>query len=512
MSTTTTTRVAGRSRWWARRPASLHGRVVLTVLALLAVLLVGLFVAVDLALSARLRADLRTRLTDRVALAGQLDGSLAAQQLVDHLRGNGVTAQLCTSGAGCVTADPAPTPPADGQRPPLPKPAKHPKVPGATVRRAGGTLFVSVTLAAGQTLTLSVDDSAVSGALSRLVVLEALGGVTALAVAGLALGRLVGVALRPLDRMTAVARGIAAGDRGNRLRTGRPDTELGRTATAFDAMLEELESAAAAAEAAETRMRGFLSDASHELRTPLAGIQATAEQLLRADPDRPAREAALAGLVRESSRAGRLVQDLLTVARLDQGVPLRPEQLDLVQLSRHELARTQLLGPQLTVQLSGDPAVPVIADGTRVGQILTNLLDNARHATPPGGTITVTVRRTPVGAVLDVTDTGAGVPTVDRDRIFDRLVRLDTARSRSSGGAGLGLPIARALARAHGGDLQYLRDPAVPGARFRLTLPDPAVTVPVQHAHADAAGDSDTAARPVAATRARDRDEQTTRR
>lgn len=453
-----------------RRPASLRGRVTLTVLGLLAVLLVVLFVVVDLALGARLRADLQTRLTDRVTLARQLDASLSPQQLVDQLRGDGVTAQLCTQGQGCVVTDPAPPAPRAGDGQAVPKPPKHAPTPVA-VHQSGGTMFVQTALGDGQLLTLSADGSAVPATLSRLIVLEAVGGAAALLLAALLLGRLVGVALHPLDQMTALARRIAAGDRGRRLRTGRPDTELGRTAIAFDAMLDELEAALGAARAAEARMRGFLSDASHELRTPLAALQAAVENVLRTDPARPDREVALAGAVRETTRAARLVDDLLTAARLDEPVPLQLEPVDLTALARGEVERLQLLAPQLTVTLDTPSALPVVADPARIGQILSNLLDNARHATPPGGKITVTVAASDRRAVLDVADTGPGVPFADRERIFDRLVRLDMARSRSTGGAGLGLPIARALARAHGGDLRYDADPATPGARFRLVLP-----------------------------------------
>jgi len=453
-----------RPRW---RPASLRGRVTLTVLGLLALLLVVLFAVVDVALGARLRADLRTRLTDRVALARQLDSSLTPQQLVDHLRGEGVTAQLCAAGGGCVFADPTPAPPTAGT-PPKPKAAKHAR---AAVHQSGSLLFVQAPLTDGQQLTLSTDGSAIPATLSRLVALEAAGGAAALAVAGLLLGRLVGAALHPLDEMTALARRIADGDRGRRLRTGRTDTELGRTAAAFDAMLDELETALAAARAAETAMRGFLSDASHELRTPLAALQATVENVLRTNPDRPLREAALAAAVRETSRAARLVEDLLTAARLSEPVPLQRSPVDLTELARAEVHRIRLLASQLTITLVGDEQLPAVADPARVGQILANLLDNARHATPPGGTITVTVGYDDGQPTIDVADSGAGIPPAERERIFDRLVRLDTARSRATGGAGLGLPIARALARAHGGDLRYVPDPTAPGARFRLTLP-----------------------------------------
>jgi signal transduction histidine kinase len=449
---------------------------------LLAVLLVLLFVAVDVALKARLDADLRTRLTDRVALAEQLSGSLDPDQLVQQLRGDNVLAEVCDGDSGyCASTRVAPAPPGS-QSAPADRPGLGPAARGGPgeqeIRSDGDTLFLVADLDGGQRLTLQVDASTVSDTLSRLVVLEVVGGLAALALAWFALGRVVGVALRPLDDMTTLARGIAGGDRGRRLGSGRPDTELGRNAQAFDAMLDELESAVATAERAQEQMRAFLSDASHELRTPLAGLQASAENLLRADPGRLDRERALAAMVRESTRASRLVADLLTAARLAEGVQLELGEVDLGVLARHEVERQELLAPSVTwtAAVDGGAAAVVRADGVRVGQVLTNLLDNARRATPAGGTVEVRVRPEPGAVVLEVRDTGPGFPAADRERVFERFVRLDAARDRRSGGSGLGLAISRAIARAHGGDLVAV-DPGAPtagggpGAVLRLTLP-----------------------------------------
>ncbi|GAA0572757.1 HAMP domain-containing sensor histidine kinase [Paractinoplanes ferrugineus] len=452
-------------RWTARlRPASLRARVAWIVLALLTSVLVVLFVVVDLALSDRLHDDARTRLTDRVGLAQQLDGQLSAEQLVDRLGGDGVTVQLCrTDGSGCATTVPNPAPPRPGAgdpRGPRPKPVRaNADVP---VETAGSVLFVRTQLNGAQVLTLSLDTTQITEALARLVVLQIIGGAVALLLAGLAAARLSRTALRPLEQMTTLARQIAAGDRGRRLGTAGPDSELRRMAAAFDAMLDELE-------AAETRMRTFLADASHELRTPMAGLQANAELLLRENPDRAERERVAVALVRESRRAARLVDDLLTMTRAGEGIDLAQERLDLIEIARTETARAQALAPALTFLVEGDEQCPVVGDPLRLGQILGNLLDNARHATPAGGSVTVTAERRDGRAVLTVGDTGPGVPPGERDVIFERFGRGDASRSRNTGGAGLGLPIARGLARAHGGDLTYVDRPA--GACFRLDLP-----------------------------------------
>ncbi|MDT7556374.1 MAG: hypothetical protein QOI68_844, partial [Pseudonocardiales bacterium] len=180
-------------------------------------------------------------------------------------------------------------------------------------------------------------------------------------------------------------------------------------------------------------------------------------------------------MVRETRRATHLVAEMLELARIEGGLPLRLEPRDLgalAALAGQETQRAQLLAPTLTVSLSPDPdpgGAEVHVDEGRITQIVTNLLDNARRHTPAGGTLGVTVEHNDTEALLTVRDSGPGVPDGDRERIFDRLVRLDDARARDSGGAGLGLPIARALARAHGGELAYL--PGQPGGAFQLRLP-----------------------------------------
>jgi two-component system OmpR family sensor kinase len=472
-----------------RRTGSLRGRVVLAVLTMLTLLLVGLFVAVDLALSARLRSDLRTRLTDRIALAEQLDGDLQPQQLVDRLQGDGVQAELCsapaaTTSATCVSpnlAPPGPRPARPGARTPGGR-APAPRAPKATIVQTGSTLFVRTSLPhSGQLLSLSVDGSEVTATVRRLVGYEIVGGLLSLLLAAVLLGRVVAVALRPLDQMTTLARRTAGGDRGRRLGAGRRDTELGRTATAFDAMLDELESALDSAEQAQAGLRQFLGDASHELRSPLAGVQASAELLLRREPGRAERERTYVALIRETRRAGRLVDDLLTIARFDEGTAtLASAPLDLAEVAEHEVARLQLRDPGLDVHLHASSAVPVAGDPLRLGQIMANLLDNARQATATGGRVDIDVTADGRTAQLEVRDTGPGVPPGERERIFQRLVRLDSSRSRDTGGFGLGLPIARSLARAHGGELTCA--PCSSGAVFRLTLPlrADAGTVPVQ--------------------------------
>ncbi len=485
------------------RTTSLRLRVSLAVLGLLTLLLVALGVLVNLGLGAQLRADLTQRLVDRAGYARVLAGQgLDAQTLADQLTGADIAVSYVVDGQ-TVYGRVKPAPAAKGT-PKLPAGPKVPGTPGDVVQQSGEDLTVTQTLAGG-TLTLTATQVSVNAALDRLRTIEVVSGLGMLAVTALLLTRVVGVALGPLDRMTALATAIGRGDRGTRLRPTNSGTEIGRTASAFDDMLDALEHAelsargsADVAAVAEERMRRFLADASHELRTPVAGLQAGAETLLRDNPGRAQREQLAYAMVQETRRAARLVEDLLLITRLEGAAagsdrtPLEREPVHVLDLTSRIVDQQRQLVPGLHIELHthADRQRPMVVDGDpqRLTQVLTNLLDNARHVTPPGGRITVTVQHGDVdlgvggrehggaGAAADggavtvqVDDTGPGVPAGDRERIFDRFVRLDPARNRAHGGSGLGLPIARGIAAAHGGTLSCL--PSTGGARFQLTLP-----------------------------------------
>jgi signal transduction histidine kinase len=210
-------------------------------------------------------------------------------------------------------------------------------------------------------------------------------------------------------------------------------------------------------------MRGFLADASHDLRTPVAGVIAAADSLLRDDPGRAERERRLVAMVREARRAGRLVDDLLLMARLDGADPgreLRRQPVDLAVLAEEVAAAQRLLGADVRARANG-PA-PVEGDPEQLTRVLTNLADNARRE---AAHVLFTVRRDAGQVTVEVTDDGPGVPPAERDRVFERFVRLDPGPGRN----GLGLPIARAVARAHSGDLTCENAPA--GGRFVLRVP-----------------------------------------
>jgi signal transduction histidine kinase len=459
---------AGVARRWTAAQ-SLRFRVTALVLLVVALALVVIGVAVDLTLDAQLRRDQQSLLDDRAARAGLLvAGGTTGATLVDAVDGQGIRAELLDASGGRIAGSD------DGPR------GGPPGQPGGRGRPGGPDgrrdLDRIVAVPDGTRLVLDAEPGENDAVLARLRAVMAGVGAAGLAVVAVALLGGVRVALRPLDAMAALARDIAAGDRGRRLHPERTDTELGRTAAAFDAMVDELESAqtraedaAAEAQRSEARTRRFLSDAAHELRTPITGVQTLAESLVRHPyGDLERRERLATTLVRETRRAGALVADMLELARIEDGTPLDRREVDLAALAAAEADRVALLAPGLTVQMDGT-STTVDADPGRIAQVLANLLENARRHSPPDGTVRIAVSRDGPLAVLDVVDEGPGIPPADRERVFDRLVRLDDARTRDAGGAGLGLPIARALARAHGGDLQAVD--AELGARLRLTLP-----------------------------------------
>lgn len=462
-----------------QRTRSLRTRTVASVLVALTGLLVVLGVSVDAALGSRLRGEIEQRLQDRIETAQALSGSVTDQELVDRLSGQGVSAFIRTGDGEVFTSGPSPeeiTADAGGasRRPPPGRGGNPPgerTQPSGQVEELGTALTLDGELDDGSIVRVAADSSQVEMTLAELRLILVVASAVTLLLAALVLLVVVRRALAPLDHMTRVARSITSGDRGRRLRPDRPRTDIGRTASAFDAMLDEVEGAERAALQAEQRLRDFLSDAAHELRTPVAGMQAAAESLLRNQSTRAGREELAVHVVREARHAARLVDDMLLMSRVDQGLDLVRRPVDLADAAR-AAAERPLLGDATAVTVRSDGDVTVLADPDRVAQVLGNLLANAGRVADH---VEIAVVRHGDQVVVDVTDDGPGVAPQDRERIFERMVRLDQGRDRHAGGVGLGLPVARGIARAHGGDLTCVESTG--GARFRLVLP--ALTVPV---------------------------------
>ncbi len=222
------------------------------------------------------------------------------------------------------------------------------------------------------------------------------------------------------------------------------------------------------------RQREFVADASHELRTPMAIIRASAELLDRELAGAPGDTRELVGnVLSESDRMGRLVEDLLTLARADSGeMDLERKSFDLAQVAEGVARKVGLLAREKGVALDTHlpPALPVTGDATRLEQLLLILLDNAVKYTPAGGRVTLTANPHRDRVELAVSDTGIGIPPEDRERIFDRFYRVDKARSRAAGGTGLGLAIARWIVDAHGGAIRVDSTPGQ-GSTFTVSLP-----------------------------------------
>ncbi len=331
----------------------------------------------------------------------------------------------------------------------------------APVSNNGGTVVVAIPL------------TDVADTLHRLLFVEALvvGGVLVLAALS-ALG-LVRLGLRPLTDIEETADAIAAGDLSQRVTPADPDTEVGRLGMALNAMLGQIEAAFAERTASEERLRRFVADASHELRTPLTSIGGYAQLFRHGAADRPEDLAkTMQRIEREAARMGVLVEDLLLLARMDEGMTVSRTSFDLSALVARSVEDARAADPDHEISLETGAPVPVEADEDRLKQVLDNLLANARAHTPPGTPVTVRVAEREGAAVLEVADEGPGVPPEDQVRVFERFYRADESRSRSGGGgAGLGLAIATEIARAHGGTLELV--PTETGATFRLTLPPP---------------------------------------
>jgi two-component system, OmpR family, sensor kinase len=323
----------------------------------------------------------------------------------------------------------------------------------------------------GNTLVVAVPLDDVQSTLDRLLLLEIgiSGGVTVLLLA--ATWFLVRRGLRPLQRMGETARTIVASDMSRRVAPASDSTEVGRLGLALNTMLDQLEAAFAERAASEQRLRHFVSDASHELRTPLTSMRGYAE-LLRRNPDMSAEDIILAmrRIEDQAERMGILVDDLLLLARLDQGRPLERTPVDLEAMVTDAVSDARVSDPHRTIGARVTAPLLVTGDDARLRQALGNLIRNALVHTPQGTPVEVALRQEGEDAVLEVVDHGPGIAPGAAERIFERFYRADPGRSRDQGGSGLGLSIAAAIVGAHGGRIS-VHPTEGGGATFRIELP-----------------------------------------
>ncbi|WP_447006052.1 sensor histidine kinase [Saccharothrix isguenensis] len=303
---------------------------------------------------------------------------------------------------------------------------------------------------------------------ARVAIISSIGTVLAvIAASAFAVKR----GLRPLDDIAATADKIGSGDLSRRVPVEREGTEIGRLGVALNAMLGQVESAFRDKEASEARLRRFIADASHELRTPIATIRGYAELFHRGAAERPGDLAKVTSRIEsEAKRMGTLVDELLLLARLDQGLAADREHVDLTALAADAVADAAARAPGRSLRVDQDGAVVVFGDTGRLRQVLANLLSNVLQHTPPGSSATVRVRAEGEDAVIEVADTGPGLEPDDRARVFERFFRTDAARARDGGGAGLGLSIVESVVVAHGGQVDVRSTKGV-GTTFRVTVP-----------------------------------------
>lgn len=332
-----------------------------------------------------------------------------------------------------------------------------------------GYVVVSLPLkSALETVDMSTKLVVTSGTLVTLVMSMIAYGIT-------------GRALRPLVRVERTAAAIAAGDLSRRVEDYPPETEVGRLSRSLNAMLAHIEYAFRGRAASERKMRRFIQDASHELRTPLVTIQGYSELYRHGGlTDQEQVGSAMGRIEGEAKRMAQLVEDLLTLARLDEQRPLERQPVDLFMLASDAVEDARVNAPERDVTLVGlegpqPSSAPTSGDEQRLRQVVANLMTNALRYTPEGSALEVAVGVLPVidgrsDAVLEIRDHGPGISEEDATRVFERFYRADSSRQRETGGTGLGLAIVAAIAAQHDGSVRLTETPGG-GATMAIRLP-----------------------------------------
>jgi len=319
------------------------------------------------------------------------------------------------------------------------------------------------------TLVTAISINPTNDTLASLLKIE-LGSSAAVVIALLVLGLwTIRRGLRPLEGMARTADVIASGQLGRRVRPESEKSEVGRLSAALNAMLAQIEAGFEEKSHTEARLRQFVADASHELRTPLTSIRGYAELLRKGGfADDEGRQRALLRVEQEAARMGGLVDDLLLLARLDQGRVLLRDEVDLSAVAREVVEDARAVDPSRPIDLLAEAPVVVLGDRDRLGQVAHNLLRNALMHTPAGTSVRVEAMVEGASGVLRVADRGPGLSAEQAARVFDRFFRGDAARSR--GGTGLGLSIVRAIAQDLGGTASVAASPGG-GTLFAVAIP-----------------------------------------
>jgi heavy metal sensor kinase len=306
----------------------------------------------------------------------------------------------------------------------------------------------------------------IEGVLHGLLFTLALGlpMVVALAISGGYL--LMRRALAPVDEIRRSAERITSRNLSERLPVARTGDELERLSLSLNRMIERLEEAF-------QHISRFTADASHELRTPLTILRGELEAIATQPQLAPEARELIGSVLEETERLVKIVEHLLAISRLDAGeARMELARFDLADLAAVTTEQMRLLAEDKQITLGCDAARPVEVEGdrARLKQVLVNLLDNAIKYTPAGGAVQVSISAANGHAVLEVADNGLGIPARALPHVFERFYRVDKARSRQMGGAGLGLSISKSICAAHGGQIRA-ESVEGRGSRFRVELP-----------------------------------------
>ncbi len=320
------------------------------------------------------------------------------------------------------------------------------------------------------TITVALPERDLNQTLAKLGTIELLASLAVLAALALLTLSVVKLGLAPLERMQRAASSIAAGTLNRRVEPAHDSTEVGRLGLALNEMLRRIQEAFAKREASEERMRRFLADASHELRTPLSSVRGYAELFRLGMTEEPGELAqAMRRIEAESERMSELVEDLLTLARLDQVRAPARDSVDLASLVGELVLDARLSAPKRAIgyRVRGD--AQVIGDAGQLRRVMSNLVSNAIRHTPEQTPIELSLEDHGDEVSFTVRDHGPGLAPGTEAEVFERFWRGDSARGRSDGGAGLGLAIVAAIVSAHGGSCSA-SSPEDGGALFTIAL------------------------------------------
>ena len=385
-----------------------------------------------------------TLLSSDGAIKGELGGDLTSSQISDYLKAFDNAAAVETEGE------------------PFTIKAKGPDFRAIAV----------VLPTTGDTVVVAQSLQAVERTKHQLLVLFLIVGLIALLMIAMAARYVIQIGMRPLENVEKTAEQIASGDLSARLPDAKPNTEVGRLVSSLNTMLARIEESFAARTESEGRLRRFVADASHELRTPLTAIRGFAELHRQgAVTGESDTKELVARIERESVRMSSLVEDLLVLARMDQGPKMEIKPVNLSEVVTDAVESARAAGPGHPIKLTAGNEIYALGDANRIHQVVANLLANARVHTPVGTQITVEVIHLDKEVQVVVADNGPGLSEANREKIFERFYRVDPSRQRTGAeGSGLGLSIVDAVMRSHSGHVS-VDSKLGEGSTFTLHFP-----------------------------------------